>query len=139
MSDFLNDVFYHQGSTNVPVVIPMTTFSPPSNPVVHHSLIGPIAFVGIPPLVEKNNVKETLCEYFFALHNSGRISLHPSFLGCCVFQVLGNEECDLLSLELCLCISSQNFQNVSSPMGGYWSFNSCITYHQHWYYHRKLV
>ncbi len=106
MSDFLNDVFYHQGSTNVPVVIPMTTFSPPSNPVVHHSLIGPIAFVGIPPLIEKNNVKETLCEYFFALHNSGRISLHPSFLGYCLFQVLGNEECDLLSLELCLCISS---------------------------------
>ena len=33
--------------------MPMTTFSPPSKPVVHHSLIGPIPFVDIPPLKQR--------------------------------------------------------------------------------------
>ena len=32
-----------------PVVKPIRAFSPPSNPAIHHSLIGPMDFVGTPP------------------------------------------------------------------------------------------
>ena len=58
-------MFQQATSYNLPVVIPMTTFSPPSNPVVHHSLIGPIAFVAIPPSVERNDVKESTLDHVF--------------------------------------------------------------------------
>jgi len=30
-------------------VKPIRAFSPPSNPAIHHSLIGPTDFVGTPP------------------------------------------------------------------------------------------
>jgi hypothetical protein len=50
-----HDKTYQSYSTTIPVVTPMTTFSPPSNPVVHHSLIGPMAFVGIPPSEKKDD------------------------------------------------------------------------------------
>ena len=33
----------------------MRAFSPPSNPAVHHSLMGPIDLVGIPPVNQKKD------------------------------------------------------------------------------------
>ena len=40
----------------LPVLKPISAFSPPSNPAVNHSLIGPHAFTAIPPaLYRKEN------------------------------------------------------------------------------------
>lgn len=36
-------------NVTVPVLKPIRAFSPPSNPAVHHSLIGPIRDVAMPP------------------------------------------------------------------------------------------
>lgn len=41
----------------IPVVKPMRAFSPPSNPATHHSLMGPMFFVGTPPLRIKRNTE----------------------------------------------------------------------------------
>ena len=41
----------------IPVVKPIRAFSPPSNPATHHSLMGPMFFVGTPPLRIKRNTE----------------------------------------------------------------------------------
>ena len=49
MHDHRLYIFQCVAALKLPVVKPIRAFSPPSNPAVHHSFMGPIDFVGTPP------------------------------------------------------------------------------------------